>query len=120
MLGPLKLKAIDASLQCFQTIRAYDALECLQTVFGAGQSIVYVGSQKYQLIDLYDMMELYEMAAKDFQLDFYGGPPPTCKLHQGTLFTMLVDHFLYKYTLGKKAIVVKALEYATTGYNDLL
>lgn len=105
---------IDAAIDHFKLLSAFDALECLCLVMGAGEAKVKLnGTYSCTLKELMDTSQFYEgEMAYELPITFYGGPPNTCELFDGTLLTLLVDHFLFNFVLNKQDQVDKALSYA--------
>lgn len=93
----------------FGDISALDALELLCWTFNADKAFVSIGGSRMPLSDLYDDTALFTLKASDVDLQFYGGPPPA-KWWNGTLLTMLMDHFLFAYSKKDMAKVHKALK----------
>jgi hypothetical protein len=93
----------------FGKISALDALGLLCWTFGANQAYITVGGNRIQLIDLYDDTSMFTWLASEVDLQFCGGPPPA-KWWNGTLLTMLLDHFLFAYAKNDMVKVHKALK----------
>jgi len=93
----------------FGQISTLDALELLCWTFGADKAYIGFGGQRLQLVDLYDDTSLFNDLAGDVPVQFYGGPPAP-KWWDGTLLTMLIDHFLYAYVKNDLPKVHKALK----------
>lgn len=93
----------------FGKISALDALELLCWTFEADKAFITVDSNRIQVIDLYDDTSMFTWLASDVDIQFYGGPPPA-KWWNGTLLTMLLDHFLYAYAKNDMPKVHKALK----------
>ncbi len=111
MLTP---KGITAALGAFKDISAFDAIECLCTSFKASSARVFVNGIPYAVEDLYDMnVVYYDLLARDFCIEFYGGPPQDVKMYKGTLMTLVVDHFLYAYTRNEEKRIQEALKYVS-------
>ncbi len=103
---------INSVIEAFSDVKAFEALECLCTIFKASSAWVQVDKIMYQLVDLYDRDEIYEdLLANEFPLGFYGGPPDKVKTHKGTLLTLLVDHFLYASIKNQKQRIAEAIQY---------
>jgi hypothetical protein len=95
----------------FGDITAIDALDGLCWTFGASQARVYLGGTCFALADLYDNMEVVGLwPAKSIEIRFFGGP--VGRWWDGNLFNMFIDHFIYAYINGKKAVTSKALKLA--------
>ncbi|MFA5344723.1 MAG: hypothetical protein WC315_00375 [Candidatus Omnitrophota bacterium] len=97
----------------FGDISALDALELLCWTFGADKAYITVDGMRMPLVDLYDDTGMFTWKASDVDLQFYGGPPPA-KWWDGTLLTMLLDHFLYAYSKNDLVKVHKALKVHAT------
>jgi hypothetical protein len=91
----------------FGNISYIDALNLLCWTFEASQARVVVDGQSFALVDLYDVVK--ETKASECSLQFYGGPP-TGRWWEGTLLTMLLDHFLYAYSKNDLKKVHDALK----------
>lgn len=109
---------MDSFLRVFRDISAFDALDCLCTVFGADKSRVCIDGLDFSLSDLYDMPDIYtDILANEFGLQFFGGPPGKASMFQGTLYTMVVDHFMYAYTQNRASRNKEALTYVDMSYS---
>ena len=104
---------VDMAIEYFKAMSAFDALECLCIVLNASESQIHLnGTYTCKLKELMDVPQIYEgEMAYEVAVSFYGGPPNSCELFQGSLLTMLVDHFLFNFVLDRSDIVEKALSY---------
>ncbi len=110
----LTTNGIKDVLIAFKNISAYDAIECLCLIFKAASAQIHIDNLAYTITDLFDMPEVYtDLLACDFYIEFYGGPPKALKRYQGTLRTLVVDHFLYAYTKNKEKSIQEALKYVS-------
>jgi hypothetical protein len=112
---------IEKALDTFGDILAYDALECLCLVFNCGNARIWTDTKSIPLCDLYDLLDIYTgIKASTVKLSFNGGPPNRISLFEGSLYTMLVDFFLFHYVHGHESVIIKALDYAPVGCTSIL
>jgi len=109
----LNKKIMDDAIKLFENLSAFDAVDCLCSVFKATNAVVYYRHKRLQVCDLYEFSELYfDVKAIDLEVGFYGGPPNECILRYGTLLTLVLDHLFYCYAYNRESTLVKALAYA--------
>ena len=71
---------IDSIIETFSDVQAFEAIECLCTIFKAPTAWVQVNETICQISDLYDRSEIYDdLLASEFPLLFFGGPPSRIK-----------------------------------------
>ncbi len=110
---------VDSFLRVFKNISAFDAVDCLCTVFSATRANISIDGLDFTLVDLYDMPEIYtDILASDFYLKFFGGPPQGARVFQGTLYNMVVDHFMYAYTQNHETRSKGALAYVDMSHSE--
>lgn len=110
---------IDTVIEAFSDIQAFEAVECLCTIFKVPTAWVQVDGTLGQLSGLYDRSEIYtNLLASKFPLSFFGGPPGQVKSYKGTLLTLLVDHFLYAFLRNQKQRLAEALQYVQMQHTE--
>lgn len=80
---------------------AGEVLDTLCTVFNETHRMVCIAGFWTQIIDIYDMSDIYYDSAETVIIKFAGGPPSSPGLYEGTLTQLLIDRFLSSYYAGE-------------------
>lgn len=94
----------------FNGLSAGEALDLLCCIFQEQHSMILIEELWTQLIDVYDMADIYYDPATSVKIQFVGGPPGHLGLWSGTLMELLMDRFMAAYYSNDKKKVNAILQ----------
>jgi len=102
--------SVTALLVLFSRLTVIEAVEALSVTLDAALDPVFIGGEKIQVVDMFNMSKEYPRLAKYYPLRFYGGPEGKCRWWNGSLLNLFIDRLLSAHIEGRHEAVDKVMK----------
>jgi len=96
----------------FQGLTVLDSLDILCVALKSDETAFRQGGDPCPITDLYCDQEVFDLPAKSFVLEWYGGPPGKGRWFQASMLALVVDTCLFAMESGSTEKICNALSMA--------
>ena len=109
---PTNIQWIDKFYRDWRPLNVLDALDVMIGGLECSKAMFRRSGGECPLTDLYNDSDIFDIPAKSFFIEWYGGPPGMAGWFRGSLLAYLVDRCLYAQAKGWAAQVCNAIKMA--------